>query len=392
MVARRLQQLKHIWRRGVHSASMDVPGSAAATLPHGFVFDIDGVLLRGKEVLPQALRAMSKLYTPDKSSPRMPLAFLTNGGGMTERRKAHQLEQLLGVNIHADQVILSHTPYRSLAAKYTNTPVLIIGRNHSIVEVAKSYGFNKTISSQQIARSDPTAFPFWAQKEDWVAGPSADRYVPKLRMGIEDNPIKAIFVMTDPSDWYIDLQLITDILIGGGVLGRRMEHVPANTPPIEIFFSNPDLLWANQHPAPRFGQGAFKACVETLYEKVTGTPLTENIRTFGKPNPEPYRLVEASLLKQAKKMDLLPRNFSFSTSSKPPFSAIYAVGDNSAADIRGANSAGSPWVSMLVKTGVFPKELDNCPIDPAVFVVDDVEKAVDAAMHHTRSMKWHSMR
>jgi len=47
---------------------------------------------------------------------------------------------------------------------------------------------------------------------------------------------------------------------------------------------------------------------------------------------------------------------------------------------------------MLVKTGVFPKELDNCPIDPAMFVVDDVDKAVDAAMHHTRSMKWHSMR
>jgi HAD superfamily hydrolase (TIGR01456 family) len=305
---------------------MDVPGSAAATLPRGFVFDIDGVLLRGKQVLPQALRAMSKLYTPDKSSPKLPLAFLTNGGGMTEHNKAYQLEQLLGVQIHADQVILSHTPYRSLAAKYTNTPVLIIGRDHSIVEVAKSYGFNQTISSRDIARSNPTAFPFWAEKEDWLAGPSADRYVPTLRMGTKNNPIKAIFVMTDPSDWYIDLQLITDILIGGGVLGRCMEHVPANTPPIEIFFSNPDLLWANEHPAPRFGQGAFKACVETLYEKVTKTPLIA--KTFGKPNPEPYRLVEASLLKQARRMGLLPQNVSFAASSKPPFSAIYAVGDN----------------------------------------------------------------
>jgi HAD superfamily hydrolase (TIGR01456 family) len=371
---------------------MDIPGAAAASLPYGFAFDIDGVLLRGKEVLPQALRAMSKLYTPDKTTPRIPLAFLTNGGGMTERRKAHQLEQLLGVNIHADQVILSHTPYRSLASKYTDTPVLIIGRNHSIVEVAKNYGFKKTISSQQIARSDPTAFPFWSQKEEWAGGPSADRYVPKLRMGTEENPIKAIFVMTDPSDWYVDLQLITDILIGGGVLGRRMEHVPPNTPPVEIFFSNPDLLWANQHPAPRFGQGAFKACVETLYEKVTGTPLTANIKVFGKPHSEPYKLVEASLIKQAQHMGLLPSNLLHSTTSPPPFSAIYAVGDNSAADIRGANAAGSPWVSMLVKTGVFSKELDNCPVDPAKFVVDDVEMAVDAAMHHSRSMKWHSMR
>jgi HAD superfamily hydrolase (TIGR01456 family) len=368
---------------------MDVPGSAAANLPHGFVFDIDGVLLRGKQVLPEALRAMSKLYNADKTSPRVPLAFLTNGGGMTERRKSHQLESLLGITVHADQVILSHTPYRSLAAQYSDHPVLIIGRDHSIVEVAKNYGFRRTISSQQIARSDPTAFPFWSEKDDW-ANPSAHRYVPKLRMGTEDNPIKAIFVMTDPSDWYIDLQLVTDILVGRGVLGRRMEHVPVDTPPVDIFFSNPDLLWANQHSAPRFGQGAFKACVETLYEKVTGKNLASKV--FGKPNREPYKLVEASLVNQAKKMGLLPENLTLSATSPPPFTAIYAVGDNSAADVRGANSAGTPWVSMLVKTGVFPKELDNCPVDPAKFVVDDVEKAVDAALHHSRSMKWHSMR
>jgi HAD superfamily hydrolase (TIGR01456 family) len=378
----------------VHSASMDAPGSAAS-LPYGFAFDIDGVLLHGKQVLPQALRAMSKLYTPDKSSPKIPLAFITNGGGMTERRKAHQLEQLLDVAVTADQVILSHTPYRSLAANYSDKPVLIIGRNHSIIEVAKNYGFNKTVSSQQIARCDPTAFPFWSLKDEWASGPSADRYIPSIRdIGTENNPIKAIFVMTDPSDWYIDLQLIIDVLVGGGVLGRRLEHVPPNTPPVEIFFSNPDLLWANQHPAPRFGQGAFKACVETLYEKVTGRSLTENnsIKVFGKPNPEPYRLVEASLIKQAKEMALLPPNMTFSTRSPLPFSAIYAVGDNAAADSRGANSAGHPWVSMLVKTGVFSKELENCPVDPAKFVVDDVEKAVEAALHHNRSMKWHSMR
>lgn len=34
-----------------------------------------------------------------------------------------------------------------------------------------------------------------------------------------------------------------------------------------------------------------------------------------------------------------------------PFSGIYAVGDNPAADVRGANQAGGPWVSVLVRTG-----------------------------------------
>ncbi len=34
-----------------------------------------------------------------------------------------------------------------------------------------------------------------------------------------------------------------------------------------------------------------------------------------------------------------------------PFSGIFAVGDNPAADVRGANLAGPPWVSVLVRTG-----------------------------------------
>lgn len=46
-----------------------------------------------------------------------------------------------------------------------------------------------------------------------------------------------------------------------------------------------------------------------------------------------------------------------------PFSAIYAVGDNPAADVRGANAAGAPWVSVLVtKTGV---ATENSAADPA---------------------------
>ena len=37
---------------------------------------------------------------------------------------------------------------------------------------------------------------------------------------------------------------------------------------MELFFSNPDVLWANEFPAPRFGQGGFVAALEGLYHKV----------------------------------------------------------------------------------------------------------------------------
>jgi hypothetical protein len=57
---------------------------------------------------------------------------------------------------------------------------------------------------------------------------------------------------------------------------------------VEVFFSNPDLLWAASFPHPRLGQGAFAAALQALHHRITGRPLPR-VRSFGKPNPEPYR-------------------------------------------------------------------------------------------------------
>lgn len=397
MLSRRLRALEQIGNgiSRMHTASQSALGPSAAW-PSAFVFDIDGVLKRGKEVLPQAIRALEQLYSPDKQMPRLPVAFLTNGGGVTERRKALQLTDWLGVNVAPEQVVLSHTPFRPLAPKYAHQPVLIVGRGH-IVEVAKHYGFKNIITTSKLAKALPTAVPFWKESSVWSSGPSADRYYPPLRYGTPEDPIRAVFVFSDPEDWYKDLQLVSDVLVGRGVLSRRHEEVPPDAPPVAVYFSNPDLLWANEHPSPRFGQGAFAACVEALYERVTGSHLPSKT-VFGKPNPEPYRLIETLLAAQASSLGLLPTDHvqEFPRDTKglpmPPFSSIYAIGDNSAADVRGANQAGHPWKSILVRTGVFSGPHANCLRDPAHIVVDDVEAAVKAAMHHSRSVKWHSMR
>mmetsp|Transcript_46327 Transcript_46327/g.118272 ORF Transcript_46327/g.118272 Transcript_46327/m.118272 type:complete len:177 (+) Transcript_46327:1199-1729(+) len=68
-----------------------------------------------------------------------------------------------------------------------------------------------------------------------------------------------------------------------------------------------------------------------------------------------------------------------------------------AVDVRGATAAaaapaGHPWVSILVRTGVFQDTAPNCRIDPAQIVVDHVGDAVAAGAHHMRSLTWHSMR
>ena len=37
---------------------------------------------------------------------------------------------------------------------------------------------------------------------------------------------------------------------------------------VRLLFSNPDLLWSNEHPTGRFGQGAFRTALEALHSEV----------------------------------------------------------------------------------------------------------------------------
>ncbi len=63
------------------------------------MFDIDGVLVRGKTILPAAREAMKKLCKGGKW--QVPVCFMTNGGGITEDEKAQQLSQWLDAPVEA---------------------------------------------------------------------------------------------------------------------------------------------------------------------------------------------------------------------------------------------------------------------------------------------------
>ena len=52
----------------------------------GFMFDIDGVLVRGRRVIPSAIKAIRNVLKA-----RVPVLFLSNGGCETEDHKARVL-------------------------------------------------------------------------------------------------------------------------------------------------------------------------------------------------------------------------------------------------------------------------------------------------------------
>jgi ribonucleotide monophosphatase NagD (HAD superfamily) len=177
------------------------------------------------------------------------------------------------------QVILSHTPMRALAAQYAHRPVLVSGR-HDVLRVARAYGFSQALSTRQLGAAYPTATPFSAYPGGHQQGQQGQHQqqlqqhhqrhhqqhqelcpVKDLGWGTEEAPIAAVLVMHDPDDWSRDLQLLTDVLLTRGVPTRLA--APEGAPPVALYFSNADLLWANEFPRwgaiPGAGRGAAAA-------------------------------------------------------------------------------------------------------------------------------------
>lgn len=57
------------------------------------------------------------------------------------------------------QVILSHTPFRSLVGRLGQHPVVVSGRRDAVA-VAGAYGFSKVLTTYQLAAAYPDALPF----------------------------------------------------------------------------------------------------------------------------------------------------------------------------------------------------------------------------------------
>ena len=309
----------------------------------GIVFDIDGVLLRGKKALPNGKWALDTLERL-----KVPYALLTNGGGILESKKKASVEKILGGPTINGPCILAHTPMKdSVAVEYKNKRCLILGHREEL-EVAKSYGFEKVVTPQILAAQHPQVYEGWGRDHDTHSA---------LKDPFMDHPIEAIVIMHDPVDYHLELQVCIDVLRG------RYPHNKTGkimNPP-KVFNSNEDLEFSGSFAYPRLAQGTFLHCLEMLHEKCPGALGPLEIVRFGKPNPITYRYCERQL--------------------GPSVQKFYMIGDNPAADIRGANQAGDHWTSVLVRTGVFSQLEPNSSTDPADIVVDDVKHAIETIFH-----------
>ena len=125
-----------------------------STVSKFVVLDIDGVLLRGGSLIDGATKSIQRLIEH-----KIPYVFVTNGGGMTEAKKAQDLSKKVGIAVLESQVVLSHTPFKDLKSDFARSRVLVIGGQPRCVEVAKSYGFEKAISIADYHAEHKNVYP-----------------------------------------------------------------------------------------------------------------------------------------------------------------------------------------------------------------------------------------
>jgi HAD superfamily hydrolase (TIGR01456 family) len=346
--------------------------SSAASIPQVAVaFDIDGVLIRGKDSLQAAAASLKRL-----DDAQIPWICLTNGGGVLEDIKAKEVSAIVGHPIETSQMICCHTPYRGMVQEFGDKRVLILGCR-DVMGVARAYGFKDAVCIDDLAHDDPTRYPFLT----WEHKP--------LAVGLEERPVEAVFVFHDPVHWAQDLQITIDCLRRGSPLGTgRSQAIP-------FFHANPDLIFAGLNPAPRLASGAFLTVIRHLFKEVVGVPLEAQL--VGKPEQVTFDFAHYTLARRREHVlrassaaltetDIQAHpHVSFEAHGEvdPPFQRLFMVGDNPSADIRGANNAGGAWESVLVRTGVFQGG-ENDENDPGMHVVDGVEQAVDIVLEASR--------
>lgn len=278
----------------------------------GVLFDIDGVLTRGKNVIPAARQALKKI-TDSNGEFQVPTVFVTNAGNTLRKYKAKQLSDLFDINVKVDQVMLSHSPLH-LYKEYHDKCVLVCGQG-PVKEIADGLGFTKTVTIEDIKNTFPNLDMVDHSARPIKTSDCVRNSFPK---------IEAIVLFGEPNRWETSLQLLIDVLLTNGDISSNMMsgHQAQNIP---VLACNMDLMWMSDNPMPRFAHGMFLHCLESVYEKVVGRPL-KYAALLGKPSITTYYYAEHLLMKEASKL-----------CGQPSLSTLYAIGDNPLADIFGAN-------------------------------------------------------
>ncbi|ODQ80109.1 hypothetical protein BABINDRAFT_161100 [Babjeviella inositovora NRRL Y-12698] len=384
---------------------------------YAFAFDIDGVIVKGPETIPEAKEALRLLNGENKYNIKVPYIFVTNGGGRSEKARSLELSTRLETEVTQDQVIQGHTPMKDLVDVHKN--VLVVGGvGDACKKVALEYGFKRVFTPLDIMKWNPSVSPYHNLTEEELSV-AQDYDFSKIK-------IDAILVFADSRNWAADQQIILELLMSrNGVMGTSSPNFDEGP---GIYFAHSDFVWATNYGLNRYGMGALQVSIAAIFREHTGKEL--GVIRFGKPQRGTFtyankvltqhrqeildqhvsqvslndlgNLTEGEVARHPHKPvfsdsdsdseDELPLDFqrlAKITLDIPPASTVYFVGDTPESDIRFANSHDASWHSILVNTGVY--EAGTVPKYAPKHTCENVLEAVKYAIereHQLELQEW----
>lgn len=254
----------------------------------GLLFDIDGVIVRGKTVLPPVPKAFDRLRGPDGKF-RVPTVFVTNSGNALRSQKALDLSRWIGYHVDEEQVIMAHSPLQ-MFKQFHDKQILISGQG-PVKAIAKELGFKNMTTMDELAANFPSLDYVDLSKRNPRCGP----------IDPEFKRIEGIVMFGEPKTWETSLQLMVDLLLTDGMPTGLPQAI--SYPHIPVLACNMDLLWVAEAPIPRYGHGAYLVSLENLYKKITGKNLVYTA-LVGKPSEVTYHHANRMLLNHAKSIGI----------------------------------------------------------------------------------------
>jgi len=312
-----------------------------------YFFDIDGVFLHGANAIVKGGENIAAEAYKMVREKNLPHIFLTNSSGLPEK-KSTKLNEVLKLNsdqkIEPDHIIMAQTPCQKFFEKggeLDGKYCLLIGGEHDggIPGLSSNIGCKNYYTVKNLQDLYPELD--WMDRKNWE-NKSTSTILNSGEVISRTNfkQIDAVVILGEPLHWEGNLQLILDTLLCSGFPNRKPKNYPKIDKKIPIYAVNMDLTWKAKANTPRFGNGAFLLCLESLYEKITGEKLVYE-KLVGKPSRFTYEFALEKL------KELYP---------EAEISKVLGVGDNLKSDIAGANNmkvdGRVDYESVLVLTGV----------------------------------------
>ena len=203
---------------------------------------------------------------------KIPFYLLSWRSNITTKKFINEIKSN---KVNESNVILPHHALKNKLEEYKKNKNLIVfgGIDNEIHDIMKEYNFNNYITSNEISKIFPEIFPYYyyLKKDMSFLEKVENRTLLNLK---KFYPIKGIVQLSKITNWSIDLQLFSDLLISpNGIPGSVRKKEQKQFVDYHLFESNTLDIKKNIKENPIIDNGLFFPFLNHIYTRKFNTKI-----------------------------------------------------------------------------------------------------------------------